>query len=111
MAKDDAHREALRAALRRHRYKVVDQFDASGRHYIVALEDEPDRSLAALTERERQIVGALVQYETTKAVAYELAVSDSTVRVLLARAIKRLGLRTRHELLALYRAAVAAASG
>jgi DNA-binding CsgD family transcriptional regulator len=57
----------------------------------------PTRS-TALTDRERQVVVLLALGRTSKEIAYALGISDSTARVLLARAKIRLGVRTRDEL-------------
>jgi DNA-binding CsgD family transcriptional regulator len=59
---------------------------------------------AVLSARERQVVAAAVTGRTNKLIAYELGLSDSTVRVLLGRAKRKLELRTRRELVALYAA-------
>jgi DNA-binding CsgD family transcriptional regulator len=53
-----------------------------------------------LTDRENQVVEHFRVEQSTKAVAYTLGISDSTVRVLLARAIAKLGLEGRKGLLA-----------
>jgi DNA-binding CsgD family transcriptional regulator len=55
--------------------------------------------LDALTERERQVVLQATLGFTNKEIAYALGVSASTVRVLMARAAGRIGVRTRAELL------------
>ena len=86
------------------RYTLVDRFEANGRRYVVAYDTRPTAALDALTEREREIVAAIADGQSSKHVAFSLGVSDATVRVLLARAAKRLGLATRDELVAFYRA-------
>jgi DNA-binding NarL/FixJ family response regulator len=46
-----------------------------------------------LTRREREILDAVLAGRTHKEVAFDLGVSDATVRVLYARAMKKLGRR------------------
>jgi DNA-binding CsgD family transcriptional regulator len=87
--------------LTRARWTLVDSFEAEGRRYVVARENQAQvRGLAALTDRERQAVAYLALGQSTKEAAYALGISDVTVRVLLARAAARLGVRSRRELLA-----------
>jgi DNA-binding CsgD family transcriptional regulator len=82
------------------RWTLVDSFETGGKRYIVARENQPRRpGLASLTERERQVVHYLALGQSTKETAYALGISDATVRVLLARAAVRLGVRSRAELL------------
>jgi DNA-binding NarL/FixJ family response regulator len=53
---------------------------------------EPDRGpLPAFTPRERQIVDSVRAGQTHKEIAFDLGISDATVRVLYARAMKKLG--------------------
>jgi len=47
--------------------------------------------LPPLTPREREIVDAVRGGRTHKEIAYDLGISDATVRVLYARAMKKLG--------------------
>jgi DNA-binding CsgD family transcriptional regulator len=82
------------------RWSLIDQIENDGRRYIVARENEP---LApgpdALTAREKQVIGYAKLGHHNKLIAYELGIADSTVRVLLARAAAKLGVRTRDDLL------------
>jgi DNA-binding NarL/FixJ family response regulator len=48
-------------------------------------------NLARLTPRERQILDLIVGGSSPKEVAFDLGLSDATVRVLYARAMKKLG--------------------
>ena len=57
------------------------------------------RSLGRLTTREAEVLKHAMGGRTSKAIAYELQIADSTVRVLLWRAARRLGVRSRRELL------------
>jgi DNA-binding CsgD family transcriptional regulator len=85
------------------RYTLVDRFEHDGRRYIVAHDNagvapHPE----VLAPRERQVVAAAAGGRTNKLIAYELGLGDSTVRVLLARAAKKLQVTSRKELVALY---------
>ena len=53
------------------------------------------RAHAPLSPREQQILGLLAGGRTQKETAFELGVSDATVRVLYSRAMKKLG-RSKH---------------
>jgi DNA-binding NarL/FixJ family response regulator len=53
------------------------------------------RSHAPLSPREEQILGLVAGGRTHKETAFELGVSDATVRVLYSRAMKKLG-RSKH---------------
>jgi DNA-binding CsgD family transcriptional regulator len=82
------------------RWTLLDSFEEGGRRYVVARENQAQvDGLAQLTDRERQIVLHAALGLTNKHIAYSLGISDTTVRVLIARAANRLGLRTRRELL------------
>jgi RNA polymerase sigma factor (sigma-70 family) len=48
-------------------------------------------ALPALTPRERQIVDSVRAGQTHKEIAFDLGISDATVRVLYARAMRKLG--------------------
>jgi DNA-binding CsgD family transcriptional regulator len=87
--------------LTRARWTLVDSFERSGARYVVARENQSCfEGLASLTDRERQAVVYLAIGLSTKETAYALGISDVTVRVLLARAAAKLGVRSRAELLA-----------
>jgi DNA-binding CsgD family transcriptional regulator len=82
------------------RWTLVDSFESDGKRYIVARENQAEApNLRTFTDRERQIVVYAALGQTNKQIAYMLGISASTVRVLLARAARRLGMRTRRELL------------
>jgi DNA-binding CsgD family transcriptional regulator len=83
------------------RWTLVDSYEEGGRRYIVARENQAEaKSFSDLTDRERQIVVHATLGMTNKQIAYALGISDATVRVLMARAAKRFGVRSRKELLA-----------
>ena len=83
------------------RWTLLDTFEENGRRYVVARENQSDLpGIDALTDRERQIVGQAALGQSNKEIAYTLGISANTVRVLMARAARRLGVRSRKELLA-----------
>ncbi len=85
------------------RWSLLDQFERNGKRYIVAVENEPQPTLKALlAPRELQVLAAIASGRSNKIAAYELGLSDSTVRVLLMRAARKLDVRTRAELVAVY---------
>ena len=84
------------------RWTLVEAYEQGGVRHVVARENRPAlRGLAALSERERQVVVYLALGRSTKEIAYALGISDSTVRVLLARAATRLRARNRQQLIRL----------
>ena len=54
---------------------------------LLSQKPQPDR----LTPREREILHLVIEGRTHKEVAFQLGVSESTVRVLYSRGMKRLG--------------------
>jgi DNA-binding CsgD family transcriptional regulator len=84
------------------RWSLVDSFASDGRRYLVARSN--DRQMAdprRLTQRERQLVRFAARGYSLKRMGYELELAPSTVGTHLARAIHKLGLRSRMELLQL----------
>jgi DNA-binding CsgD family transcriptional regulator len=82
------------------RWTLVDGFEHGGARYIVARENQAAvRGLAALSERERQVVAYTALGLSSKETGYAFGISVSTVRVLLARAVAKLGVRSRASLL------------
>ena len=73
-----------------------------GDPYVVARENQASTPfLQDLTEREKQVVASAAFGRSNKEIAYELGISHSTARVLLARGCARLGVASREELLSL----------
>lgn len=82
------------------RWAVIADFVSCGERYLVVRETSNARvNIRPLTAREREIVMRMAAGATPKAIAYELGLSDSTVRVLMGRARAKLGLETRAALL------------
>lgn len=81
------------------RWSIVDHFSRDGSQYLVAhRNDHGAPAIGALTEREREVVALAAMGHSNKAIAYDLGIATSTVGVLVSRALKRLGLRSRREL-------------
>jgi DNA-binding CsgD family transcriptional regulator len=81
---------------------VLGRFELDGRVYVVA-QVEDGAGMDALTPREKEVVARTIRGDTPKVIAYDLGISHSTVRVLLARSYRRLGVKSRAELLAVIR--------
>lgn len=91
-------------------WTLVDRFESDGERYVVARENTPQvNGLPALTPTERLVVAYAARGYTTKEIAYTLGISATTVRVLLMRAARRYGVRSRKALLALGRRALSRA--
>jgi DNA-binding CsgD family transcriptional regulator len=89
-------------------WTVVDTYERDGKRYVIAQRSEVRlRAPRTLSKRERQALGIAVLGDTNKVIAYEMGISASTVGVLLYRAARKLGSRTRAELLARFRELVA----
>jgi len=89
------------------RWTLVDHFQRDGRRYVLALENgAPTSGLRALSPREREVLGRALGGSDNKVIAYDLGIAHATVKVLMARAASKLGVRTRRELLAKFAAEV-----
>ncbi|WP_169927819.1 helix-turn-helix transcriptional regulator [Labilithrix luteola] len=90
------------------RWSLIDDFDTDGRRFVLAVENSPPTRppRTDLSEREHQVMTQAHLGHTDKVIAYELGLATSTVRVLLHRAIRKLGATTRREALARFDALV-----
>jgi DNA-binding CsgD family transcriptional regulator len=85
------------------RWSLVDHFERDGRRYLLAHRNDASvPPIALLSARERQAVALAVLGHANKMIGYELGISVSTASVLLSRAAKKLGVRTRAALIAAY---------
>lgn len=83
------------------RWTLVDWFERNGRRFVLAAENLPQApSVLLLSARERDVVRCALRGLHNKAIAYELGLADSTVRVLIARACSKVGVSSRRHLLA-----------
>ena len=88
------------------RWSLVDHVGPDGSSCLVAhRNDLLSAAIGLLTERERQVVALAAMGLANKVIAYELGIATSTVGVLVSRAVARLGVSSRRELLDAYRAA------
>lgn len=84
------------------RWSLTDHFELDGRRLLVARKNAADTAeLRGLSERERQVVGYCGLGHSQKLIAYELGLSESSVRTLERRAMRKLNVSTRVELVAL----------
>jgi DNA-binding CsgD family transcriptional regulator len=79
------------------RWSLVDSFESDGKRYVVARVNETTAGPQALSTRERQVLGYAALGHATKQIAYELGIAETTVRVLLARAVAKLGAKNREQ--------------
>jgi DNA-binding CsgD family transcriptional regulator len=87
------------------RWSLVDHFDHDGKRFVLARRNAPaSPACGDLTPAERTVLEYIALGHTNKFVAYELGISTSGVAMHLGRAAKRLGARSRVELIAAYRA-------
>lgn len=85
------------------RWSLVDHFDHDGRRYVVAKRNAPEvLPWSSLTARESQILAFVAQGQTHKIIAYQLGLSPSAVGESLVRARKKLGGRSRLDLVSAY---------
>ncbi len=83
------------------RWTLLDHFDNDGRHYVIARRNDSQvRAIDDLTDREREVLAYAALGHDIKVIAYELGLAAATVRVLLHRCSKKLGVRTRVQLVA-----------
>lgn len=81
------------------RWSLVDHFDTDGKRFVLAMENAPRvPPRAPLTPRERRVVALAAMGHRDKEIAYILGLSVSSVSSAIHRARKKLGVRTRAEL-------------
>lgn len=91
-------------ALVQARWSLVDEFQSDGKRYVLARTNGlSSQGVSLLTPRERQVAACIAMGHSNKEAAYELGLSHSTVRVLVARACAKLGAGNRGELVEKYR--------
>ena len=82
------------------RWTLVDHFESGGKRWLLARKnDVAEVGGADLSPRELQAVAFAALGHANKLIAYEMGIAAETVRVLLHRAAKKLGARTRAELI------------
>jgi len=88
--------EAIRAA-----YRGRGTLDSAAAQMLVQATQQPPRLGHDLTEQERGILALLVEGQTNKAIARELALSPGTVRIYVSNILSKLGAANRTEAAAL----------
>jgi DNA-binding CsgD family transcriptional regulator len=84
------------------RWSLIDHFDSDGKRFVIARPNEPTGlQLSGLTPRERQVLGLAAHGHAYKIIGYELGLSISTVATHLNRAMAKLGIDSRRQLLTL----------
>ncbi len=83
------------------RWTLIDHFESDGKQYLLARKNPAvPPGISALSEREGQAVGFAALGHPNKLIAYEMGIAASTVSVLLLRAARKVGARTRAGLIA-----------
>jgi DNA-binding CsgD family transcriptional regulator len=86
------------------RWSLLDYVDKDGRRFVLARRNDPAVApLDSLTLAERQTVAYASLGHTNKLIAYELGVSETAISMRLSSAARKLGVRSRVELLRRYR--------
>lgn len=94
------------------RWTLIETFERDGRRYYVAYPNAPHvRSLHALSPREQQVVAYVAQGDSNKWISYQLDITTGAVSNTLSRALAKLGLSSRRELIWMYNHLVPANSG
>jgi DNA-binding CsgD family transcriptional regulator len=82
------------------RWTLLEHFENDGKRLMMAVANRAaPPSVDLLSPRERRVVLRAIAGASNKTIAYELGLAASTVRVLMSRAMRKVGARTRRELL------------
>ncbi|MBK9036174.1 MAG: helix-turn-helix transcriptional regulator [Myxococcales bacterium] len=79
-------------------WALLDSFEQDDRWFVVARKRATADPRAALTARERQVLALAVQGHSNKVAAFELGLTTSTIATYLRRAMTKLNLASRAEL-------------
>lgn len=86
------------------RWTLVDWFDSDGRRFIIVKQNPPRRGYPrGLTKREREVAMSAALGASSKATGYDLGISPSRVSALLKAAMRKLGVRTKAQLVVMVR--------
>lgn len=99
--KSGRHLEALAVwqGLLDGQWSLVEQYDSDGKRFILAHRNEPEvRDPRGLTPMEVRVTGLAVRGYSNKLIGYHLGIAEGTASFHLARAMRKLGIRTRVEL-------------
>jgi len=101
---DSARALLLCEGLVRGRLSLVDWFDVDGRRFILVKPNTVKAGCASgLTTREQQVVMGAALGESSKLAGYRLGISPSRVSTLLSGAMRKLGVRTKAQLVVMVR--------
>lgn len=90
--------------LLRGRVKLVDWFDSDGRRFVlVKLNNVEQRCGCGLTAREYQVAMSAALGESSKVTGYRLEISPSRVSALLKSSMRKLGVKTKAQLVMMVR--------
>lgn len=87
------------------RWSILDRIDTDGRRFLLARRNE--RGVIdprALNSREQQVASHALLGQSNKLIGYQLGLAPSTVAGHLARACRKLGVHSRAERIAVFRA-------
>lgn len=85
------------------RWTLIESFERDGRRYYVAYPNAPHvRPLHALSPREQQVVAYVAQGDSNKWISYQLGATTGAVSNTVSRALAKLGLSTRRDLVWMY---------
>jgi DNA-binding CsgD family transcriptional regulator len=85
------------------RWSLVDRVDTDGKHYVLAVRNDPEADAPrVLSRREAQVASYIAQGHSHKFVSYELGIAVSTVGTHLRNALGKLGLSSQTELAWIY---------
>jgi DNA-binding CsgD family transcriptional regulator len=86
------------------RWSLVDHFDHDGRRFLFARRNEATASRSArLSLKEREVLAHAALGHTNKFIGYQLGLAPSSVAMHLSRCARKLGARSRVELIAMHR--------
>ena len=81
------------------RWSIVEAFDTDDRRFLVAHENDPAvREDRALTRREKQVAGLAALGLGDGMIGYSLGLAEGTIRTHLKRAMRKMGIASRHQL-------------
>ncbi len=95
----DEHALAVWRGLVDGRWSLVESFDTDGKRFLLAHRNPEDvRDPRGLSTMESRVIGLVVRGYADKLVAYHLGISEGTVSSHLGRAMRKLGISSRVEL-------------
>jgi DNA-binding CsgD family transcriptional regulator len=91
-------------SLTKGRWSLVDWFDSDGRRFVIALPNVPRVSdPRGLSERENLVATYAMTGDSVKLIGYRLGISSSSASSALGRAMRKLGVKTRGQLIERFR--------